>query len=336
MKIKKWKDEMQIISKVFGSEEEKYITKRYNKINYRVPDKPIKLTVENLGRHDKAEESKHKVIQPIKEDKPAEVPVQEEAKAEAIPSPAKSEQKAAEPVPASARSEKAAKSDRKKPAWALTEKQAEELKEQEVDNLLEFAYQLDYEKFIEDFEVRQAISVLKERVQELKKDDKWKENFAEKWNENAIAAPKEEDAKPEENGGAKVEADEKVETRSMKSGPKSIRSQAKSIKSLADTVKEMNDKQKEGKADWDKSVKGAEKLTVEDKAAIQIADQVLQNAPHLKGIHSKTSIRKILEREAKAQLMSKEPPKIVTVKSYERCGNLDPSNLPYLHRNEAV
>ena len=45
---------------------------------------------------------------------------------------------------------------------------------------------------------------------------------------------------------------------------------------------------------------------------------------------------RILEREAKAQLVAKVEPKIVTVKEHEKCGNMDPSNLPYLHRNEAV
>lgn len=41
-----------------------------------------------------------------------------------------------------------------KPAWAMTEKQQEEEKEKEIDDLLEFAFDLDYEKFMEDFEVR--------------------------------------------------------------------------------------------------------------------------------------------------------------------------------------
>ena len=42
----------------------------------------------------------------------------------------------------------------KKPAWAVTEKDHEEAKEQEIDELLDFAYELDYEKYMEDFEVR--------------------------------------------------------------------------------------------------------------------------------------------------------------------------------------
>ena len=41
-----------------------------------------------------------------------------------------------------------------KPAWALTEKDVEEQKEKEIDELLEFAYELDYEKYMDDFEVR--------------------------------------------------------------------------------------------------------------------------------------------------------------------------------------
>lgn len=38
--------------------------------------------------------------------------------------------------------------------WAMTEKDLEDQKEKEIDDLLEFAYELDYEKYMEDFEVR--------------------------------------------------------------------------------------------------------------------------------------------------------------------------------------
>lgn len=213
-------------------------------------------------------------------------------------------------------SEKPPKAERKKPAWALTEQEAEEIKEQEVDDLLDFAYQLDYEKYIDDLEVRQALAVLKERVHEIKRDANWKANFAAK--------------KP-----ARKEAEDAAETRSAKSGPKSVQSQAKSIRSMADTIKDIREKELNEKPEWNKSVKASEKLTVEERAAIQIADQVLENAPYLKGIHSKASIRKILEREAREQLAAKAEPRVVTINQREPCP-LDPSNLPYLHRNEAI
>ena len=62
-----------------------------------------------------------------------------------------------------------------KPAWAQTEKQIEENKEAEIDELLEFAYELDYEKYMEDYEVRQALAIIKDRVTEITKQPDWKE-----------------------------------------------------------------------------------------------------------------------------------------------------------------
>jgi hypothetical protein len=46
------------------------------------------------------------------------------------------------------------KSKKERPAWAMTEKMEEDVKEAEVDDLLEFAYELDYEKYMDDYEVR--------------------------------------------------------------------------------------------------------------------------------------------------------------------------------------
>jgi hypothetical protein len=41
-----------------------------------------------------------------------------------------------------------------KPKWALTQQEAEHSEEAEVDDLLSFAAELDYESFINDFEIR--------------------------------------------------------------------------------------------------------------------------------------------------------------------------------------
>ena len=53
------------------------------------------------------------------------------------------------------------------PAWAKTEKQQEQENEADVDKLLDFITELDFEKYLEDFEVRQALSIIKTRVREL-------------------------------------------------------------------------------------------------------------------------------------------------------------------------
>lgn len=35
---------------------------------------------------------------------------------------------------------------------------------------------------MEDFEVRQALALIKDRVREIKKDEDWKENIVKEWN----------------------------------------------------------------------------------------------------------------------------------------------------------
>ena len=80
-------------------------------------------------------------------------------------------------------SKKSKASKKEKPAWAKTENELEDEKEAEIDDLLEFAYELDYDKYMNDFEIRQVFSIIKDRVNEIKKDQDWKENIAKEWNE---------------------------------------------------------------------------------------------------------------------------------------------------------
>jgi hypothetical protein len=58
--------------------------------------------------------------------------------------------------------------------WSKTENQLKKDEEDEIDDLIEFAYELDYEQYIEDQEVKQALALIKERVNEIKTDDEWK------------------------------------------------------------------------------------------------------------------------------------------------------------------
>lgn len=36
---------------------------------------------------------------------------------------------------------------------------------------------------MEDFEVRQALALIKDRVKDIKKDEQWKQNIAKEWND---------------------------------------------------------------------------------------------------------------------------------------------------------
>ena len=38
---------------------------------------------------------------------------------------------------------------------------------------------------MEDYEVRQALAIIKDRVNEIKQDDDWNQNIADEWNQAA-------------------------------------------------------------------------------------------------------------------------------------------------------
>ena len=68
---------------------------------------------------------------------------------------------------------------------------------------------------------------------------------------------------------------------------------------------------------------------------------MLKDNPQLKGIHSNLSLKKILEKEAKRQLLEEtggqyQAPIISKVPTHEMNTRTDPSNLPYLHKCPAV
>jgi len=59
--------------------------------------------------------------------------------------------------------------------------------------------------------------------------------------------------------------------------------------------------------EWDRSTttsrKPKEKVSVEDRVAAQIASEMLKDNQKLRGVHSGTSMKKIIEKEAKRQLL---------------------------------
>jgi len=96
--------------------------------------------------------------------------------------------------------DKDTKNMKKIPAWAKTEKMVEEEKEQEIDNLINFAYELDYEKYINDLEFKNALNILKERVDKIKEDENWRDKYNENKNQNENEKEKEKSPEQENLG----------------------------------------------------------------------------------------------------------------------------------------
>jgi hypothetical protein len=223
----------------------------------------------------------------------------------------------------------AKKAAKQKPAWAKTEQQLNKEQEDEIDDLIEFAYDLDYEKYMEDLEVRQALALIKERVCEIKKDDEWRTNVAKEWNDADHANPNEAENRLKDD-----DAQSAVSIKTSITG----RSRMSRKSEVMDDL-EREDRRKE---DWDASTQGdRKKKTMEERLATKLADQILENNPNLKGVHSKTSMRKMLEKEAAKHLIDHESggyagPMIATVKDHEMRRDIQASNLPYLHKNPAI
>jgi hypothetical protein len=109
-------------------------------------------------------------------------------------------------------------------------------------------------------------------------------------------------------------------------------------------VSEAKRREAEERPEWNGSVTSSKrgKPSAEDRIATKIASEVLRDNAKLRGIHSNNSIKVLLEKEAKKQMLLAQkggeytgPVIAVTAEKGNR-DKADPSNLPYLHKNPAV
>lgn len=229
------------------------------------------------------------------------------------------------------------KENKEKPKWAYTEKQVKEEEEQDVDELLEFTNNLDYDKYIDDIEVKHMIAALKNRIDDIKgkEEEEWKNKIVDAWNEDdnkKSIKPSKVDLNYDDKSDARSDA------RSMASEGRSVTSE-KTHKTISELKAKMESKEKK---EWDNISVTTKKhaVTVEERIAKHVADEILRNNTEFRHFHSNNSVRKILEKEAQKHLEQSKGirgPEIVSNKEYfSRKDVQDPNNLPYLHRNPAI
>jgi hypothetical protein len=68
--------------------------------------------------------------------------------------------------------------------------------------------------------------------------------------------------------------------------------------SFTSRVKEAKQKEAEERPDWQSTTSERRKISAEDRMASKIAAEVLKENAKLRGVHSKDSIKMILEKEA--------------------------------------
>eukprot|EP00937_MAST-01D_sp_MAST-1D-sp2_P006412 g6412.t1 len=231
----------------------------------------------------------------------------------------RAEAKAAAPAKAAAQ----AKGAGARPKWAMTEEQAEKADEdqedEEAERLLDFASSLDFDKYIDDMEVRAMMEQVKNTVDEL---------------ESAIAEEEAEDEAREARDAAAAEGAEGAEATVSKEAAPWEEGQAGEL------------------TEGNLSKLGGSAAASDDDGR-SVAESLLSQAESLRSVHSKRSIAKLTEkarervqaetRQSKLDAIAEEreaaPPLRVVVHNEEPTRltkKLDPSNLPYMHRNPAV
>mmetsp|Transcript_27605 Transcript_27605/g.49751 ORF Transcript_27605/g.49751 Transcript_27605/m.49751 type:complete len:463 (-) Transcript_27605:1723-3111(-) len=170
-----------------------------------------------------------------------------------------------------------AKKSAPKPKWAMTEEEALDAELNETGDLVKFAENLDYEKYLDDYEIREALSIMQERVEELREEE---------------AREKGVEYIPPHLRSADDE-----ETYSVDGERRPVRRE-RATKPTRELLADMGD-MAQREADWDNfssySNLSDRKKRLISEEAIRLAEKILANSSQMKGVHSKQSLARLLE-----------------------------------------
>ena len=272
-----------------------------------------------------------------------------------VVAPAAAAPAAAAAAAAPARPAAAAKPSKKasdKPGWARTSSEADDFLDLEADSLVDFAQGLDYQSYIDDLEVREAIKFVQQRVAGLEESARTEESAAEQKQRLIDAGELEEIWVVDESAPPNPETGEPV----LK---KVVRRTKRAQKAALNMVDEQ--------AEWNASTAAQQSgdQSHRDRAAQQeaLSRTVLDSNRNLRNIHSSASVRAIIDKEGatpraaaaapsaaastlrRSQLASipepalaVQPPVISTIHERDQKGDksVNPSNLPFLYRHPGI
>lgn len=209
-----------------------------------------------------------------------------------------------------------ARSAKQKPAWARTEQEEEVAEDEEVEDLLEFAENLDIDKYMDDYEFQEALAAAKARITEL------------------------DDADEEEGAEVGDEAD----NRSMGS----MGSHMTGASCMSQRLREKAAKEADAQQEWDNRTQASDvsrqsRVTTTSRA---VAQEMLEMNPNLRKKHSTKSLAEVVERmdfdptdQNKFGRCGMGAVKVAIHNDEDRLHRMDVKegkDLPYLYRNPAV
>merc|ERR1719408_252948 len=220
---------------------------------------------------------------------------------------------------------------------AKKKEEKESFEEEEAEDLINFAENLDYDKYMGDLEFRQALDTLKDRAGKISKvQDAFKDDLVRDFN-TKVGDDLEE--RSTSAGGSAFDLEEGLEGASILGD---LRSDGGGGQGRRQRFNE------DGRPEWDSSTQAGDDRPQIDDAVKDTASMVLESAPQMRAIHSKESMQKIVERARQAAV---EPPPANVIEAMQRDGAapaplivassdtqnrlhkpVDPSQLPYLYR----
>eukprot|EP00931_Biecheleriopsis_adriatica_P003996 TRINITY_DN105737_c0_g1_i1.p1 TRINITY_DN105737_c0_g1~~TRINITY_DN105737_c0_g1_i1.p1 ORF type:complete len:444 (+),score=114.25 TRINITY_DN105737_c0_g1_i1:69-1334(+) len=248
---------------------------------------------------------------------------------------------------AAAEPKKQKKQKASKPLWAMTEQEREHFEEEEADDLINFAENLDFDKYVGDLEFREALDALRDRTGKLKKEqDAFKDDLLANFNACMEGAGDDEDYEASTAAGSSKWEDG-VDGQSLLGDLRSEYSVASSKRSRREERAA-----KEGIQEWDGSTVTGDDGPKVDRDVKDMAEVVLESNPRMRGIHSEKSVQNIITKAR--ERISENPvddlvdymrrdgpcPVPVITASSDTQNRLhkpvDPSMLPYLYRSPAI
>ena len=179
---------------------------------------------------------------------------------------------------------KAAGAVTRKPKWALTEEEAMDA-ELDIDrDLLDFAEHLDYEKFISDFEVAEALGVMRDRVMQIAQANDWS---VDEIRRSAATAGDDDD----DDADSVVTPSEAQVLQQQKRTPQPGSAAAGARPAVPGS-------QVAHAHDWDSSSTSRGRLLKKaiSRDAMALAERLFAASPSLQKIHTKRSLARLLQR----------------------------------------
>jgi hypothetical protein len=158
-----------------------------------------------------------------------------------------------------------------KPLWAMTEVEKETFEDQEADDLIQFAEDLNFDGYIQDLEFRECLQAVRDRARKLQREqNEFKDSILREFNED--------EGEGDAAAGGSPGADRNAAT--------AVR-RGRAVDGAPVGDDELHD--------WDASTACGEERAV-DKNLRTAADSVLDGNSKLRAVHSKESVSRLIEK----------------------------------------